>query len=370
MPRKKFPHLKLVDPATLPEMVIHPENPNVTARGLARLIAQQDNIFRHQGQPARLDLVADDEPKLVVLDWMDIIELGYELTNPVKQTRDGRRSARIPHDVGKLALKKLQSTETALRPLDGFCTMPLLLDDGPINAAPGYHEPPRLFCHRLPDITVPERPTRADAEAALLQLRRPFRTLPFADAVMTTEQVTVGEQSIALQVVDLTKQAGRDESAFLTMLMTSVCRRSLILAPALILTSPKFSGAGTGKGLSIRAVSIIATGTSAHVNSLGRGTEMEKGIVAALLQPDPIISLDNLNNVHLRSAALCTALTESPARLRPLGSSENKEINPAPSSRSTVMDYGSARTSSAGWSRSSWTRRWKIRSYEAFRVTS
>jgi len=180
MPRKKFPHLKLVDPATLPDLVIHPENPNVTARALARLIAQQDNIFRHQGQPARLDLVADDEPKLVVLDWMDIIELGYELTNPVKQTRDGRRSARIPHDVGKLALKKLQSTETALRPLDGFCTMPLLLDDSTINAAHGYHEPTRLYCHRLPDITVPERPTRADAEAALLQLRRPFRTLPFA----------------------------------------------------------------------------------------------------------------------------------------------------------------------------------------------
>jgi hypothetical protein len=137
----------------------------------------------------------------------------------------------------------------------------------------------------------------------------------------------VGEQSIALQVVDLTKQAGRDESAFLTMLMTAVCRRSLTLAPALVVTSPKFSGAGTGKGLSIRAISIVATGTSAHVNSVGRGNEMEKGIVAALLQPDPIISLDNLNNVFLRSAALCTALTESPARLRPLGSSENREIN-------------------------------------------
>src|SRR5262249_53305951 len=111
------------------------------------------------------------------------------------------------------------------------------------------------------------------------------------------------------------------------MLMTSVCRRSLILAPALILTSPKFSRAGTGKGLSIRAVSIIATGTSAHVNSLGRGTEMAKGIVAALLYPDPTISLANLKYVHLRAAARCTALTESPARLRPLGSSENKEIN-------------------------------------------
>src|SRR5262249_30274790 len=115
MPRKKFPHLKVVDPATLPELVIHHDNPNVTARALARLIAQQTNIFRHQGDPARLDLDKDDEPKLVMLDWMDIVQLGYELTNPVKQTRDGRRSVRIPHDVG--ALKKLQSTETALRPL-------------------------------------------------------------------------------------------------------------------------------------------------------------------------------------------------------------------------------------------------------------
>lgn len=77
----------------------------------------------------------------------------------------------------------------------------------------------------------------------------------------------------------------------------------------------------------IRAISIVGTGTAGHVNSLGRGIELEKGIVAALLQPDPIISLDNLNNVLLRSPALCTALTENPARLRPLGSSENREIN-------------------------------------------
>src|SRR5262249_24427799 len=160
-----------------------------------------------------------------------------------------------------------------------------------------------LYCHRLPDIAVPERPTRADTEAALLQLRRAFRTLPFADAVMTKEQVMIGDQPTELQVVDLAKGPARDESAFLTMLMTSVCRRSLTLAPALVLTSPTFSGAGAGKGLSIRAVSITATGTSAHVNSVGRGSEMEKGIVAALLQPDPIISLDNLNNVFLRSAA-------------------------------------------------------------------
>jgi hypothetical protein len=335
MPRKKFLHLKL-DPATLPKLVIHHDNPNVTARALARLIAQQTNIFRHQGEPARLDLDQEGVPKLVALDFMDVVELGYELTNPVKLTKDGPRSARIPHDVGKLALKKLQSTEAALRPLDGFCTMPLLLDDGTINAAHGYHEPTRVYCHRLPDIAVPDRPTRADAEAALLQLRRAFRTLPFADAVTTMEQVGVGEQSTELQVVELTKpdiEGGKrngpahDESAFHTMLMTSVCRRSLTLAPALGATSPKFSGAGTGKGLSIRAISIVATGTSVHVNSIGRGAEMEKGIVAALLQPDPIISLDNLNNVFLCSAALCTALTESPARLRPLGSSENREIN-------------------------------------------
>ena len=38
---------------------------------------------------------------------------------------------------------------------------------------------------------------------ALLQLRRAFQTLPFADAVTTTEQVTVGDQPTALQVVDL-----------------------------------------------------------------------------------------------------------------------------------------------------------------------
>lgn len=248
MPRKKFPHLRLVDPATLPDLVIHSDNPNVTARALAELIARQDNIFRHQGEPSRLDLNEDGDPKLVVLDFMDVIELGYELTNPVKHTNDGPRSGRIPHDVGKLALKKLQSTETALRPLNGLCTMPLLLDDGAINTAQGYHKPSRLYCHGMPDITVPERPTREDAEAALRQLRHPFRTFPFADSPTTTESITVGDRSISLQVVDLEKPAARDESGFLTMQMTMVCRRSLVLAPAAALTPGHFRG-GHWKGL-------------------------------------------------------------------------------------------------------------------------
>ena len=256
-----------------------------------------------------------------------MIELGYELTAPGKHTKDGWYNTRIPEDVGKLALKKLESIETALRPIAGFCTMPLLLEDGTINTAQGYHEPSQLYCHGMPDILVPERPTRQDAEAALQQLRYAFRTFPFADSPTTTETITVDNRSSELQVVDLEQPAARDESSFLAMLMTSVCRRSMKLAPALALTAPDISGAGTGKGMLIRAIGIVGTGTVVHVNSLGRGPELEKGTVAALLQPDPMIVLDNLNKVVLRSQSLCTTLTENPSRVRLFGTYDNPEIN-------------------------------------------
>lgn len=62
MPRKKSPHLSLVDPDTLPKLVIHSENPNVTARVLANLIAHEDNIFRYRDDNPHGSTSARTEP--------------------------------------------------------------------------------------------------------------------------------------------------------------------------------------------------------------------------------------------------------------------------------------------------------------------
>ena len=39
-----------------------------------------------------------------------------------------------------------------------------------------------LWCHDIPNVSIPAKPTKNDAERALMMLRRFFRTFPFADA--------------------------------------------------------------------------------------------------------------------------------------------------------------------------------------------
>ena len=75
-----------------------------------------------------------------------------------------------------------------------------------------------LWCENVPDVAhlVPEHPTEAQAKAALLAIRRVFRTFCFADAV------TIMENGNAC--VDMKVPPGLDELSFLARLQTAVCR--------------------------------------------------------------------------------------------------------------------------------------------------
>jgi hypothetical protein len=128
---------------------------------------------------------------------------------------------------------------------------------------------------------VPERPTEDEARSALLFLRETFKTFCFADAE------TIQDPNFAVAVVDISKPPGRDESAFLTGLLTAVCRPSLHLAPGLLLRGAPISGAGAGKGLLARCTCIIAFGREPHaVTGGGTAEELEKRIAAELIRAD------------------------------------------------------------------------------------
>jgi hypothetical protein len=139
-----------------------------------------------------------------------------------------------------------------LPPLRRVSTAPLLASDGMIRAAAGYEVESGLWCANVPELTVPDRPTLAEAQSALQQIRQAFRTFPFADAEMVVED--------KVPVVDTTRPPGLDESGVLVGLLTAMCRPSLPLAPGLLVSAPSISGAGTGKGLLIRVISEIAYG--------------------------------------------------------------------------------------------------------------
>jgi hypothetical protein len=217
----------------------------------------------------------------------------------------------LPDRVAQMYLD--MSGEWALPPLAGISTAPLLSADGSIRTADGYDPRTGLWCRTIPTLRPPSQPTRADAEEALRQLRYAFRTFPFADAPRCWNS------SLGVEVVDLSLPPGRDESAFLVDLQTAACRSSLPLAPGVLFTAAEVSGAGSGKGLLVRAISLIAFGVSPRAFTMGSDRhELEKRLAAELMEAHPIVFLDNANGRALQSDTLASVLTERSKRMMQL----------------------------------------------------
>jgi hypothetical protein len=181
-----------------------------------------------------------------------------------------------------------------------------------------------MWRENVPDLTglVPEQPTVDDAAVALRLIRETFKTFCFADAE------TIRDDASGLDLVDTGKPPGKDESGFLAALLTAVCRPSLHLAPGVLVRAAPVSGAGAGKGLLARCISIIAFGREPHaVTSGANAEELEKRIAAELIEGSPVLFLDNLNNTAFRSNLLASAITERPARVRVLGRSQMVPLN-------------------------------------------
>ena len=124
-----------------------------------------------------------------------------------------------------------------------------------------------------------------------------------------------------VEVVDVNKPPGRDESAFLVALLTAVARSSLWLAPGLAIIAAAVSGAGSGKGLLVRAICVIAFGIRPRAFTSGRDRrELDKRLAAELIEAQPVVFLDNVNGTTLRSDTLASVLTERPARVPASGS--------------------------------------------------
>jgi hypothetical protein len=214
------------------------------------------------------------------------------------------------------------SGEWGLPPLAGVSTAPLLSRDGSVRTADGYDRGTTLWCCNIPALKLPSRPSRVDAEAALGMLRQPFQTFPFGDSPRRRDA------SRGVEIIDITQPPGQDESAFLLAVLTAVCRPSLQLAPGLLITAPAVSGAGSGKGLIVRAMCSIAFGLRPRAfNAGGEGKELDKRLAAELIEAQPVLFLDNANGLALRSDTLASVLTERPARVRLLGQTRMVLLN-------------------------------------------
>lgn len=320
----------LLDPAAFidealgaPELVVHTGNLPVTAVALRDLLAKSARFY-DRGGPVRVVPPADGDcgpPSAVPFTRSYVVVVAHQLCRPVKVNSTGERTAvTLPDRVAQMYLEMVG--EWRLPPLTGMSTAPLLSGDGTIRSFDGYERETGLWCARVPTLAVSEHPTRIDAVAALRLLRGAFRTFPFGDGRGMRDAV------LGVDVIDEGWPAGQDESAFLTALLTAICRPSLPLAPGLLLNAPAISGAGSGKGLLVRAICTIAFGVIPRAFTTGgERHELDKRLAAELVDAQPVLFLDNANGIALRSDTLASVLTERPTRVRVLGETRMVLLN-------------------------------------------
>ena len=298
-----------------------------TAAELGQILAQQPMLF-DRGGPARVaydaqrgGLVADRLTRDGVINACHAVARPFRW-QPQSDGPPKQQYLTLPDRVARLYLDR--KGRWGLRPLDGIAHAPLLSDDGTMRAVDGYDPISHLWCEDIPKVDVPPNPSRAEAETAFRMLRDTFRTFAFADAVK------VYDPALGVNVVDLAYPPGDDESAALALILTAVCRPSLGLCPGFVARAPSISGAGTGKGLLCRAACMLAYGRHPRAMTAG-GTpdEIDKRIAAALIGAEPVLFIDNVNGVNLRSDILASCITERPRYVRPLGSSTMVPLNTA-----------------------------------------
>ena len=207
----------------LPELAINEADPTATAKELAALIAKRDDVLFNGYAPVRVAVEADELPRALELITEAVRVYAHELCQPVKLRKTKNKIEHIPvplsKDIAQLYLNGLEG-KWGLRSFRGITTAPILRDDGDIRIARGYDRETGLWCHNIPDLAIPNRPTEAEARAALRNLREFFQTFPYADGERRADD------RLGIEITDFSKKVGLDESTLLTALLTAVCRQS------------------------------------------------------------------------------------------------------------------------------------------------
>lgn len=195
---------------------------------------------------------------------------------------DMRREEYKPVDCPKAVAESLLTRgEWNLPELAGIIDIPTLRSDGSILDTSGYDDKTGLLLIGKNMPRIPDRPSRQDALQALSVIKDLIKNFPFVSST--------------------------DRSVAIAAILTAPVRRSIYSAPMFAVSAPKMA---TGKTLLGDIPAIIATGTVATKISQAKSPEEEeKRLLAVLMEGDPVICLDNIEQ-PLESDKLCTILTE------------------------------------------------------------
>lgn len=189
-----------------------------------------------------------------------------------------------------------------LRPIVGLAHTPFLRRDGSVCEHPGYDEATgfALVC-REAFPPVPAAPTQADAQRALEQIIDLFCDFPFIDAPARHVPVAALLTMLAMPAL-----GGANTPAFLFEANTP----------------------GTGKGLALDVVCILATGREVPKSPWATDEEMAKVLGAAALEGASVLAFDNISpEIPFGGSAIELVLTCSGQyKPRILGRSESPTL--------------------------------------------
>lgn len=250
-------------------------------------------LFRHGGQIAEIGRDDDGRPIISHLNLAGLRGRLDRVATWLSEKKGQLIPARPPKDV----VEDLLALDNPLPVLRGITGTPVFTTDGSLVTTKGYQLKTGLYYQPvgepLPDL--PGKPTAQDVERArALLLEEWLVDFPFVD-----------DSSLANTV-----------AAVLTPTL-----REMVLGPTplFVVDAPT---PGSGKGLLVEGIGVVALGASPGVMTEGRGEEEQrKRITAALRDGMPVILLDNIKR-RLESAPLAAVLTAAEWTDRVLGKSE------------------------------------------------
>ncbi|MEW6290679.1 MAG: hypothetical protein ACOY4W_00790 [Thermodesulfobacteriota bacterium] len=184
--------------------------------------------------------------------------------------------------------------------LNGLARQPYLRSDYSLITQAGYDQATGMFgVFDSRDFSVPDHPTRSQAEAALALLKDILMEFSFASEA--------------------------DLAATLSAILTACLRPSLPLAPMFHIRAPM---AGSGKSYLCELITAFATSQWGTATTFpADDEECRKMLFAELLRVPAVVVFDNLTTDLLAHKSLCTALTSEFMSGRILGVSKTATVS-------------------------------------------
>ncbi len=262
-------------------------------QALASANEERPVLFRRSNKPVRVERI--DGGDTVIIRDLDRDRLRHHAAGAIRwyQMKEGRPNPVKPPV--EVIADMLAHPDIPLPVLERVVTVPVFAPDGTLQTAAGYHPAARVYHEPPADLTIPHipsHPSNAEVEGArALLLDDLLADFPFAD------------------------DAGKAHALALALLPLV---RDLIDGPTPMHLF-EAAKAGTGKGLLVRVLTMLTTGTGAAETPLSnREEELQKKLLAVLLEGRPFVLFDNVNE-RIDSASLAAALTSTVYTDRVLG---------------------------------------------------